>query len=154
MDDRDLNFWLDFFSKEKNELNLFKKSLQEKDLFFLNNQLALDYDDENYGIAYPGGFIEKDVQEILKEENNEDNYYNTRLAILLDSDVSLDNIKNRIGKEKFCKVIESALIFGQYEKYDIDFISILKKAIKKNYIPKENFGDIAFLRGVELGNRE
>lgn len=154
MDDRDLNFWLDFFSKEKNELNLFKKSLQEKDLFFLNNQLALDYDDENYGIAYPGGFIEKDVQEILKEENNEDNYYNTRLAILLDSDVSLDNIKNRIGKEKFCKVIESSLIFGQYEKYDIDFISILKKAIKKNYIPKENFGDIAFLRGVELGNRE
>ncbi len=76
------------------------------------------------------------------------------MALLLDCDVSLDNIKNRIGKEKFCKVIESTLIFGKYEKYDIDFISILKKAIKKNYIPKENFGDIAFLRGVELGNRE
>ncbi len=154
MDDRDLSLWLDFFKQNKADLSLFKIYLKEKDLFFLNNQLDLDYDDENYGIAYPGGFIEKDFQEILKDENNEDRYYNTRLAMVLDSDISIEKIKNRIGKEKFTQVIEYVLILGKYEDYNIDFVSILKKAIKKNYIPKENFGDIAFLRGVELGNRE
>ncbi len=93
MDDRDLSLWLDFFKQNKADLSLFKIYLKEKDLFFLNNQLDLDYDDENYGIAYPGGFIEKDFQEILKDENNEDRYYNTRLAMVLDSDISIEKIK-------------------------------------------------------------
>lgn len=154
MDDRDLNYWLDFFQEEKGDLTVFKKSLKQKDLFFLNNQINLDYDDENYGIAYPSGFIEKDFQEILKDENNEDRYYNTRLAFIIDEEISLEEIKNRFGEKKFIKVIESVLIFGKYENYGLDFIDLLKKAIKKKYISKENFGDVAFLRGVELGNRE
>lgn len=154
MDDRDLNFWLNFFQEEKGNLKNFKNALKEKDTFFLNNPINLDYDDENYSIAYPGGFIEKDFQEILKDENNEDKYYNTRLAFIIDAEVSLGEIKNRIGLKKFTSVIESVLIFGKYEYFEVDFISLLKKAIKHKHIPKENFGDIAFLRGVELGNRE
>ncbi len=154
MDDRDLNYWLDFFQEEKGDLTIFKNALKQKDLFFLNNPINLDYDDENYGIAYPGGFIEKDFQEILKDENNEDRYYNTRLAFIIDEEISLEEIKNRIGEKKFIKAIESVLIFGKYENYGLDFIELLKKSIKKKYMPKENFGDVAFLRGVELGNRE
>ncbi len=154
MDDRDLSFWLDFFQEEKGNLDNFKNALKEKDTFFLHNPTNLDYDDENYNIAYPGGLIEKDFQEILKDEINEDRYYNTRLALIIEEEISLEQIKSRIGIKKFTNVIESVLIFGKYENYDLDFISLLRKSIKNKYIPKENFGDIAFLRGVELGNRE
>lgn len=153
MDDRDLNFWLNFFREEKGDLFLFKQYLEEKDLFFLNNPIDLDYEDENYDLAYPSGFLEKDFQNILKSEN-EDNYYHTRLSLAINKGLNLDKIKNRIGEKNFIEILESALILGEYENLNVDFFVLLKKAINNKLIPKQNFADIAFLRGVELGKRE
>lgn len=151
-EDRDFNFWLSFF-KEKKDLNLFEKEIKNKDSYFLNHPLELDFDDESYEYVLPGGFLEEDFQKILDSELENKSYYTTRLAIAISNSIVFDLIKNRISSKGYIDVLEQVLIFGEYEKFNIKYEDLLFKSIKKLSLPKESLFDISFLRGIEIGKR-
>lgn len=151
--DRDFNIWLNFFEKEKPSLTKFISLLNKKDLYFLNHPLEVDFENELYEKIRPGGFMEKDFQEILKNENPKETYYKTRLALCLLKKINFDIIKKRIGKNNFYDVIEKSLIDGHYEEYGVQFEKLVSLAINFYLLPKTSLIDIAFFRGVSLGLR-
>lgn len=151
--DRDFVIWLNFFDKEKPSLTKFIKLLKEKDHYFLSHPLELDFEHELYEKVRPGGFLEKDFQEILANENPKESYYKTRLAIAISFNIEFDLIKQRIGDKNFYEVIEKVLIDGHYEQYDIAFEKLISFSIQKFSLPRSSLMDVSFLRGVNLGSR-
>jgi hypothetical protein len=152
-EDRDFSVWLAFFVEEKPSLTKFISLLKEKDTYFLNHPLEVDFDDELYEKILPSGFLEKDFQEILGEEDSDCIYYKTRLAIAMSHGLIFELMKKRIGVEKFNQVIEKTLIEGHYEKFDIKFEKLIAMAIEKLKLPKDSLIDVSFVRGVNLAKR-
>lgn len=151
---RDFKIWLDFFEQEKGSLTKFIYLLNKKDTYFVNHPLQMDFDNEFYEKVRPGGFIEKDFQEILYNSNPKDVYYKTRLAIAISYNLDFELIKERLGQENFVQVLEKTLIDGHYEKYEIKFENLISNLISKSYLPKQSLVDVSFLRGVNLGSRQ
>lgn len=151
--DRDFNAWLNFFEKEKPSLTKFLNILNKRDTYFLNHPLDVDFDSELYEKIRPGGFIEKDFQEILANENPKDVYYKTRLVLCMTKGIDFSLIKNRIGEKNFYSVFEMSLIDGHYEEYGIQFEKIISLAIEKYELPRSSLMDVSILRGVNLGSR-
>ncbi len=151
--DRNFKEWLDFFDKNKPSLTKFIFLLKKKDNYFLNHPLELDFESEIYDKVKPGGFLEKDFQEILINENPKDVYYKTRLAIAIFYGLDFEIIRNRIGENNFQDILEKILIDGHYEKYGITFEKLIAIVIKKFNFSRESLVDVAFLRGVNLGAR-
>ncbi len=155
----DFKFWLEYFSNKSlshNHLTLFKEAIKVKDTYFLNHPLELDFTNELYDKVRPGGFLEEDFQKLIDEDPKEkesNEFYKTRISIAIFFGITFDLIKKRIGEKNFNKIIESSLIEGFHENYEIPFEKLLSKSYKNGLIKKEEIIDISFLRGVELGKR-
>jgi hypothetical protein len=151
--DRDFEVWLKFFDKKEPSLTKFFSLLNKKDTYFVNHPLELDFEDELYEKIMPGGFIEKDFQDVLANENPKEFYYKTRIAIAMSKGMDFSLIRNRIGDKNFYSVLEKVLIDGHYEEYDLHFEKLVAMAIGKYALPRTSLVDISFLRGVNLGSR-
>ena len=151
--DRDFSIWMNFFCQEKLSLTKFLNLLNKKDTYFLNHPLDVDFDDELYSKIRPGGFLEKDFQEVLANENPKDFYYKTRLAISLSKGLDFSLIKDRIGEKNFYSVIETTLVEGHYEEYGVEFEKLISTVLTKYALPRTSLVDISFLRGANLGSR-
>lgn len=151
--ERNFNIWFDFFKKKQPSLIQFIKLLKRKDSYFLNHGIVLDYEDEQNEYCFPEGFLEKDVMEIMSNENPKNAYFKTRLAIALFFHIDMSNIQKKLGSEKFESVIEKILISGEYEKYGILFHQLIKIVLEKKYISRYSLVDISFFRGVHLASK-
>lgn len=151
--ERDFNVWFQFFKQQEGSLIQFIRLLKKKDFYFLNHGISLDYDDEKNEYCFPEGFLEKDIIEIIHNENPKNTYFKTRLAIALFFHIDLSNIQEKIGKEQFELVIEKTLIDGEYEQYGIEFSKIIQIVLEKKYISRNSLVDISFFRGVHLGSK-
>lgn len=158
-EDRDFSFWLNFFENKKN-LTDFVENIQKKDSYFLNHGMALDYDDELYEKIRPYGFMEEDFQYLLywNKKESEDNdsekfYYHTRICLALFAGVDFDDIKERFGEKKYLQILETAIVYGEYDLFSVEYEKLIALLIKKGIVPKNSLFDLSFLRGVELGKR-
>lgn len=93
MNDRDFNFWLNFFNNEKPPLTKFMNGLNKKDNYFLSHPFNVDFEHELYEKIRPGGFIEKDFQEVLANENPKEIYFKTRIAMVMSKEIDFSLIK-------------------------------------------------------------
>lgn len=151
--ENDLNFWIDFFSQTKPDLESFSKSLETKDCYFLNHKHIADFDDPNYGIFYDTGFLEQDINFILKDED-EDSYYKNRLAIAFSKDININSYATSHSKKDYLKLLELIFVFGKYNNLGIESETLIQKMIINLSLPKNYLFDFCFLRGLELSKEE
>ncbi len=155
----DFKFWLEYFGNKNlnhDNLNLFKESIQVKDNYFLNHPLEVDFTNELYHKIRPGGFLEEDFQKLIDEvpeEKEANDFYKTRIAIAIFFGMKFDLIQKRIGVKNFKDIIESSLVEGFHENYEIPFEKLLSKAYKSSLVTKDDIIDLSFMRGVVLGKR-
>lgn len=153
-EDRDFQSWLKLY--KENFFSFWKTFfyLKNKDRYYLTNQKAMDFDDENYEFNYTNGFIEKDFQYILSSENPKDKRIKNKLILYIISGIDLNQIKFNLSDDFFYQVVEDALVHGDYEKYGISFEKVIGFLIAKKYIERESLFEISILRGTVLASRE
>lgn len=158
-ENRDFLVWLNYFEKN-NSITKFIYLLNKKDTYFLNNPLSVDFENDLYEKIFPAGFLEKDFQNLLiqndkksSEDKNNTNSSQIRLAFAFYKGLDFSLIINRIGNTNFFNVLESVLIEGFYEEYDLPFEKLISIAINKYKLTKNSLVDISFMRGINLGNR-
>lgn len=151
-EDRDFLYWLDYFSKKEPSLSEFIVALEQKDTYFLNNEIMLDYNDELYDKVYPSGFIESDFININKDGDDESKvYFYTRVALYLYSGLNLTLLKKRVSQQSFVNFIGNSLINGRYEEFNIEFHQIMTVLFKNKIVSMDSLMDWGFLHGTRLG---
>jgi hypothetical protein len=148
--DKDLDKWINFFSKENKNLIKYIHMLKHNDKTFLTKGFPQDIDDEN--LLPLNGLLEKYFIEILKNEKKDltENY--NLLVLAVNYNVNFESWKN-IYKEKINQVFEESLIQGTYEEFGLELEKIISIFINKGLINKKNFMAIAILRGMNLGKK-
>jgi len=151
--------WIYKYHFENFTMSLLGLCLLEK-YFLVNNHkysTSSGFYDENIkydDLDYPGGFIEKDFQHVLANENPKVFNIKNKIVLYLMKNVNLHKTKEVFGDEMFNKVIEDCLIHGDYEKYGMNFEKVISVVIDKKLLDKSSLWDVSIMRGVVLGSRE
>lgn len=147
--DKSLDKWLSFFFKDKKTNTQFIKLLKNTDKYFLT--VSPPQSVEEFEIP-DNGLLEMDFRKIAFSNDPKDPTEKTRLILAIANNVNLKPWLT-IYKETFYEVIEKCFIEGDYEKYGVEFEKVLKVAIEKGYIEKEEFMGVSLLRGMLLASR-
>lgn len=147
---KDLDNWINFFSKEKKSLTKYTHMLKSADKTFLTKGFPQDIDAE---YVFPlKGLLEQDFVKALKNNEKDLSESYNLLVLAVCNGVNFEPWKP-VYREKLAEVFERCLIEGTYEEYDIDLDKIISIFILKELIDKKSFMAIAFLRGMNLGKK-
>lgn len=147
---KDLDNWINFFSKDKKSLTKYISMLQKMDKTFLTKGFPQDIDDDN--LLPLNGLLEQELIKILKNKEKDLSEAYTILVLAVYYGVNFETWKP-IYKEKISTIFEKCLIEGTYEEFNIDLDKIISTFIIKELIDKKSFMAIAFLRGIQLGKK-
>lgn len=153
--DEDIYKWIEYYrinTENLNSINEFVLLINAGN-FFINHSFSVGFDDENYDLLNPCGFVEVDFKRILYEQDDS-GVSKIRLALILTHGIKIENLLKYYKFKKYKKVLTETFIKGDYDKFGIDDVKFIKNLIDNYSFPKKDFVDACFFRGVYLSERE